>query len=105
MNIKTTIYKSPRDGWTAKSVIPLAAPHSLRVDTYKSRRGLVTVASRVEDSTDGSFSFEVFGDFNARVVESAARCTEKTVTEQHNGVLSNVADLIAKCDAFYAAKN
>ena len=95
-----------REGWTAESVVPLDAPHSLRVSTYKSPRGgLATYVTRVKEEGGGSFSFEVFADYSRIVAERPkTRATEKSVAEQHAFTMARIDEIKAEVAAFYAAR-
>jgi len=100
--MKATIRKG-REGWEARTTIELDAPHILEISTYKSSRGLVTTATRME-KTDGGSSFIMFEDFHSALIQSKERCTEKTITAQHTAALADIEGIKAKCAAWYAAK-
>lgn len=95
-----------RDGWEAKSRFPLEGPYALRLHTYKPvRGGVITTANRVEENGDGSYSFVVFQDYSKTLEwKRAARCTEKSVKEQHEAVLARLDEIKAEVAAFYSVK-
>lgn len=102
MEANTTITKG-RDGWEARTIISLGAPHILEVRTSTTQRGLVTRATRYK-AERGMMSYELFGDFSENVTVTKDRCTEKSVTTQHRAALADIESIKAKCAAFYAAK-
>ena len=101
----TQIYKH-RDGWRAEDRIPLGPAKGsmgrdgervLHVDTHKGTRGLLTHASVMVHTPDGSMSCVLFGDFSLRLVTSTQRCTERSIREYAGSLPDRVL-------AFYAAK-
>lgn len=105
MELKTAIRKGC-DGWKAETNVALEAPYILRISTYKSSRGLVTNAQRFKVER-GMISFEMFGDFNQQLLLTSSRCTEKSVTAQHNSAITAdaICALKSRCTAFYAEKD
>ena len=108
----TRIYKG-RDGWRAEDRITLGPAKGsmgrdgervLHIDTHKSSRGLVTHASVMVHTPDGGMSCVLFGDFSERITVANQRCTERSVREQHAGVMVHAAGIVARAKAFYAAK-
>ena len=90
-------------GWKASTDVDFnpALNQQLRIATYKSDRGLLTTAS-VHVCKDGMTSFAIFKDFMERVRLSNARCTEKTVRDQHHAAIMELGDILARAHAHYA---
>ncbi len=81
----------------------------LEVGTHKTERGAllsyVSVSCEVRDGEVTLHTFEVFGDYSRRVIESpGVRCTEKAVSAQHARALELVPALLAEVETFYASK-
>lgn len=95
-------YKS-HYGWKAESNVDLFEGKVLNIVTMKRSSGqLVTTANAAQDLGDGSISYMMFQDFRVNVVSSSPkRVNEKVVLEQHNGVVQNIADVVAQAKAFY----
>lgn len=108
----TRVYKG-RDGWSAEDRITIGpakgsmgrdGERKLHIDTHKSSRGLVTHASVMVHTPDGGISCVLFGDFSERIAVTNLRCTEKLVREQHASVMMHADAIVARANAFYAAK-
>lgn len=99
-----------RDGYRAESYIELPgiktkagdadSKTELRISTYKSRKGIVSIAT-VGAVKGGAFSTVLFGDFHVAVREMPGRCTEKAVRQEHTYALAELDALKAKIAAFY----
>lgn len=101
----TRIYKG-RDGWQAQTDTELDNNRVLRLNTYKSGRGGVITNASVHTVISGSFlQHELFGDYNKNAIEErTARCTEKTVTTQHQAAQGQLDAIKLAVANFYAAK-
>lgn len=95
-----------REGWEARSTIPLGGAYALKLSTYKGRRGgVLTIATRVELGEDGSYTFWPFSDYSKAVSEDrSVKVTEKAVKVAHEAALAKVEEIKAAVAAFYAAK-
>ena len=105
MNEPTTNIRKGRDGWEAKTEMPITGltitegdkvkQGYLTIRTGKTSRGIetgATVAFR-----DGMFmTHRLYEDFNVRFAARASRCTEKAIREIH-------ADALAKLDTIMGA--
>ena len=120
---RETRFKKGHRGQEARTVFELPAlqmsvlPHKLEkggiavleVATYKTERGALlshaSVSREVRDGEVTLHTFEVFGDYSRRVIESpGVRCTEKAVSAQHARALELVPALLAEVETFYASK-
>lgn len=82
-----------RDGWQAKTVLPLGFDKRvLVISTYKTTGGVVTQQQVMKLDDHGCMSFMMFGDFSKRTMFKGVRCTEKTITEIHKQA-TDVSDL------------
>ncbi len=97
-----------RDGWQSENWIPLegdtmnVGDRFLRLSTYKSdRAGLVTFAT-VCTKTDVGYCHAMFSDYSKRVMQSGSRCTEKSVTVQHQTALNDIEFILADARSHYA---
>jgi hypothetical protein len=80
-----------KDGWTAKTIIPMGDDRELHIETSKSSAGfLIGLVTRASvHKRDGMFLVHAFGlgtgrgDFSQRMETTEARVTEKSVSEQH----------------------
>ena len=100
-----------KEGWKAEDMIPLAdkgedgKQKMLRISSYKhSRGGIVTYAGSCVK--DGMFTTTaIFQDFHVMVEwDQTARCTEKSITAQHQRALDMVEDIKGRALAHLAAK-
>ena len=113
----STFFRKGRDGWEGKTDITLSPEVAavvagasgltegtpvLRISTHKRSAGVVTSAS-VHHEHDGMETFVVYQDYMKTVGQRAARCTEKTVTEQHCSALQSVPEVVADVHAHYLA--
>lgn len=89
----TNIWKSKSDGWKAETNVEnVYNGLCLKISTYKSNRGLVTLATCYK--VDGRFErHEVYKDFYCVLKVTNLRCTEKAVEKQHDDILLQL-DLI-----------
>lgn len=117
MDQETTITKGS-SGWRATTFITLGpakdqfgddGERRLCIETHKavSGGGMLTRAS-VSLHKNGmyshAFGYNGQGDYSKRVIQSAARCTEKAVGEQHAQALSQAPALLEEAKAHYAAQ-
>lgn len=113
---ETVFSKSKRDGWQASTVFDIGpvnlegegiitrqGERKLTVHTWKgSRGGVMTQASVSLHQPDGCTSHILYGDYSERLADDrGARCTEKTVREQHARILGGIDGVLAKAKAFY----
>ncbi len=120
---RETFFKKGARGQEAKTAYELpglkmsALAHKLKengvpvleIRTYKTERGgLLSHASvALEVNDDGAIihTFEIFGDYSKRVIQSpGVRCTAKTVEAQHLAALEMVPALLQDVEMFYAEK-
>lgn len=89
-------------GWKASTDVDFnpALCQKLKISTYKSDRGLLTTAS-VHVCKDGMESFTIFKDFLERVRLSSARCTEKSVRDQHHAAIMELGDILERARVHY----
>lgn len=111
-NTETIVSKGQRNGWTASTRFQMGdakdhfgepSKRVLHFSTMKSSRGGVFTTARACLERDGMTSFAIFGDYTKTVEQSPARCTEKTVREQHAQALGQAESILAEAHAFYAA--
>lgn len=92
-----------RDGWTARSRIPLFDNMVLNIRTRKaSTKGwLVTYvsAAKVED---GFETMRIYKDFSIVANKTTGRATENSIYELHNNTLQDIEDIKAQALAHYA---
>lgn len=105
VNPVTHVYKG-NDGFRAKTDISLPNRGVLTLSTYKSSSGgLVSNATRQEDTGNGFLSYMMYSDFSERQEwDRLARCTEKNVKAQHDKHLANIKEILLKVSAFYLEK-
>lgn len=89
-------------GWKASTYVDFnpALHQKLKISTYKSDRGLLTTAS-VHVCEDTTESFVIFQDFLERVRLSNARCTEKSVRDQHHAAIMELGDILERARMHY----
>lgn len=108
---KTTYRKGRDGGHEAKTLIPLpgvvtksangkGGETMLVIYTYKSSKGLASIAS-VEHHDEHIVSFVLYGDYRKTVAQSKARCTEKAVAALHAESLAKVSAITEDAIAFY----
>ena len=105
--ISTTIAKSARNGWQAKTNIELTAPYRLSIETSKRCGGGVSTNAMVCKVDGGFLTYELCGDFSECVeLDRDARSTEKTVAAQHQVALAQLPAILERVYAFpkYAGK-
>lgn len=91
-----------KEGWKAEDFIPLAEPaedgsqRMMRISTYRHSRGGVVTYAGACIKAEGFIRTAIFQDFHAVVEHSDARCTEKTVREQHQRALDRIPELKAR---------
>lgn len=92
-----------RDGWEARSRVPLFDNMILNIRTHKSHRKgwLVTHASAL-CVVDGFETFAMFKDFHITANTTTGRATEKSIAELHENTLGNLDDIKAQALAHYA---
>ncbi len=93
-----------RDGWEAVAEVELDSERWLRVGTHKTQGGIVTNIQAIRLDDHDCYSFVLFQDYNARVMNKGARCTEKTISSLHNAVMDTIEGYRALALEFYAAK-
>jgi hypothetical protein len=100
----TTLSKGKR-GWQAEDLIDFNGQQKLLIETYKYDGRLITHAAVNTYNGHGGFSHAFGlaggGDFSERVIVTSARCTEKSVSEQHAQAMSQLADIQARARAHY----
>lgn len=98
-----------RDGWTSQTDLPMPDGHTLRIWTGKTYAGGVSTTARA-GTIDGFFFTRAYGsattsDFGQTITHvRAARCTQKTVHEQHAAALMREAELIENAELYYAGR-
>lgn len=111
---ETTMNKGQRNGWKATTNYPMGetkdhfgrqADRLLHFSTYKDSRGGLTSNAMVCLSRDGMISFAIGGDFSKSILRTSARCTEKSIREQHAQALMQAEAILAEAHAFYDAKD
>ena len=80
----------------------------LQISTYKGDRGQLvthaTCAHMKEEAGYSTMTFEIFGDYSRRIISRTARCTEKTVREQHAHGVTMVGAVIEEAREYYRRK-
>jgi hypothetical protein len=112
-NLETRMNKG-RDGWQAKTEIPLDG--ITITDGDKVKAGILTISTRKHSlgglSTgcsvafrDGNFmTHRVYTDFNANYTRDPnARCTEKAIERMHGEALADIATIESAVRDHYAA--
>lgn len=110
MNEPTTNMRKGRDGWEAKTEMPLPGltltegdkvkPAILTISTSKTSRGLETGCS-VAFRDDMFMTHRLYEDFNARFAAKDTRCTEKAIREMHDAALAKLDTIKAAALAHY----
>jgi hypothetical protein len=112
-NLETRMNKG-RDGWQAKTEIPLEGisitdgdkvkPAILTISTRKHSRGGLSTGCSVA-FRDGNFmTHRVYTDFNvAYTRDPNARCTEKAIERMHSEALADIATIESAVRDHYAA--
>lgn len=95
-----------REGFEAESVFALdqATHRVLIVTTCKNTGGMISRFCVQIAKGDGIRTWDIFGDYNERIVFKGTRCTEKTVRELHAQALSVVDHHLTQAAAHYATK-
>lgn len=117
MDIETRVCKG-NGGWEAESYVGMGpvkdtlgreGVRKLCISTHKAGAGVVTRATvyvHSEGVRSHAFGLSRYGagDYSRLVAQRAARCTEKTVREQHTQALEDVEALFAEAVAHYEAQ-
>lgn len=101
MSIDINLIKG-RDGWEARSRLPLFDNMMLKIRTHKaSEKGwLATYVSAVR--IEGDFeTHRVFADFHIVANKTTGRATEKSILELHENTLHYLDDIKAQALAHY----
>lgn len=103
MSIDINLIKG-RDGWEARSRLPLFDNMMLKIRTHKaSEKGwLATYVSAVCVEGDGFETHRIFKDFNIVANKTTGRATEKSILELHENTLGYLDDIKAQALAHYA---
>ena len=98
----TRIHKTI-NGWRAQTDIPLSTRRVLRILSHKTNGGGVHTYASVHHEDGGYLAHVMFQDYSNTVIHAPlARCTERTIREQHGSVLACMLDDIkAKVAAHY----
>jgi len=102
MSIDINLFKG-RDGWEARSLLPLFDNMMLKIRTNKaSEKGwLATYVSAVR--IEGDFeTHRMFADFHIVANKTTGRATEKSILELHENTLGYLDDIKAQALAHYA---
>lgn len=97
MNLKTNVYKSIHNGWTAESMTEADANgKAWQITTNKGRNGAVS-CSAIEGNLNerGIFSYEMFGAKRLQLASITGQCTEKKVQEVHAAGLVEFSKVMA----------
>lgn len=97
----TRIYKDIRDGWTARTEVPLEDDREIHLSTYKDYTGKLVTRAQVGVAKANSFTFVIFQDYHKTLAANKVRCTAKAVTQQHENALSMLPTLIDDVTRFY----
>ncbi len=97
----TRIYKDIRDGWMARTEVPLEDDREIRLSTYKDYTGKLVTRAQVGVAKANSFTFVIFQDYHKTLAANKVRCTAKAVTQQHETALSQLPTIIADVTRFY----
>jgi hypothetical protein len=99
--MKTTIYKA-KSGWRAQSKTPFGTEKTLQLTTCK-RSGGGIVSSLQVVRIEGDFEAHTYGrDYLAYPAEDhVLRCTEKTITDQHNRCVARLDEFKVLAEAHY----
>jgi hypothetical protein len=100
--VTVNAFKSKR-GWEAKDVIDFDGPLKLTIHTYRMGQLMTyaTVSKHADGSTQHIFGLGGGGDYSWRVVQTPARATAKTVSEQHAQVMARLPEIQALAKAWY----
>lgn len=109
VSLEFAVTRNVRGDLEARSAFPLGFERrELRIHTYKSYYGVVSIATVVQVSEDGrSYSYAAglganVGDFNRRVFhEPKMRATAANIKRVHGDVLAGLANLLALAYAHY----
>jgi hypothetical protein len=90
-------------GWQATTNVDLDDKRVLSFTTMKRSNGQLTTTVQCMSRQEGSkfLSYVMFQDWNCRVISEVVRCTEKSVTNQHQYALSLLEELKSQCLAHY----
>lgn len=101
MQVDTQLSKG-RDGWEARSSIPLFDDMHLKIRTHKaSTKGwLATYISAVR-LENGFETFRVYQDFHIIANKTTGRATEKSILELHDNTLGYLEEIKAQALAHY----
>lgn len=108
MDVQISYRKSPRNGFEAKSRIPLdciglPASKVLHIDTGKRSRGGVHSCALVsEHGADGIVTFAMFSDYFKEIYRDDGRCTESNVKRAHQHALAELPATLEAVKAHYA---
>lgn len=102
-----------RDGWAAKTEVPLIGivlkdgdnnlPAILTISTRKSSRGGLATGCSVAFVSGHFMRHRMFKDFNQNyTTDEAARCTEKNIEKMHNAALADITTIEAAAREHYA---
>jgi len=79
----------------------------LKLETAKQNSGGIFSSASVEFHSEGSVSFEVFGDFSKVILrDQKARATQKAIDTQHTNVFTqaSIEQIKDSVISYYAAK-
>jgi len=96
-----TMRKSKRTGWEAKTRLDFEGNQKMTVTTSKDTGGVSTYAS-VSLHRDGFTTHAICGDYSKRILHAPNRATEKTIRQQHERALENIAAVLSDAREHYA---
>ena len=109
-----THMRKGRDGWTAKTEIPLegitredhtgTCPAILSINTSKASRGGLQTTVSVAFQSGAFMSHRLYEDFSGRfAAEPTARCTEKAIERMHDAALAKLDSIVDSARRHYGA--
>jgi hypothetical protein len=79
---KQRIYKSIHSGWCGETYITIGQD-TYYINSYKRNGGALICRYHKGQTTNGSFSYELFGGINGELARTTGLCTEKNITALH----------------------